>query len=229
VDLEGRSLLVRTSVVLVRSVFDRDGDGYAALFGGADCDDRNPRIHPWANDDPATSFREDCFTGDLPLPTKWVNAEDAKEIRSSGQPNILVVTIDSLRADVLRDPNRIIALPTFLALQESSVSFSRATTPASRTALATSAWMRGRYPAEIRYDGTKDWPNVVSRFPTVMQPMRAAGYRVGALIESDFFKTLSGYFDAFDLVTQADREVKPVPSERDRLEREFEARFFVSA
>jgi len=45
---------------IMQVVGDRDGDGYASLWGGPDCDDGNAAIHPGAADVPGNDIDEDC-------------------------------------------------------------------------------------------------------------------------------------------------------------------------
>jgi Putative metal-binding motif len=49
---------------------DADGDGFtAAQFGGPDCNDGSPAIHPGAADVPHDGIDQDCAGGDAPFPT----------------------------------------------------------------------------------------------------------------------------------------------------------------
>jgi hypothetical protein len=52
----GSRLLLRVA----RHLADRDGDGYAAILGGGDCNDHDPRIHPGAVDIPGNGIDENC-------------------------------------------------------------------------------------------------------------------------------------------------------------------------
>ena len=47
-------------------LFDRDGDGYAGLLGGGDCNDTDPNIHPGVSERPRNGLDDDCFEGDSP-------------------------------------------------------------------------------------------------------------------------------------------------------------------
>jgi len=53
--------LVRT----FQSWLDIDGDGYASVLGGGDCDDWDPAVHPGAIDIPNNGIDEDCSGEDL--------------------------------------------------------------------------------------------------------------------------------------------------------------------
>jgi Putative metal-binding motif len=49
---------------------DLDGDGFVgSQFGGPDCNDSSPAIHPGGNDVPHDGVDQDCALGDAPYPT----------------------------------------------------------------------------------------------------------------------------------------------------------------
>ena len=54
----------RLLAAYMASVGDRDGDGYAGLFGGPDCNDANSDINPSAFDTPENGVDENCINGD---------------------------------------------------------------------------------------------------------------------------------------------------------------------
>lgn len=62
--LTSESMGAKTIAGVVRVLADRDRDGYAALLGGGDCDDRRPDVHPGAEDVPGNGIDENCLGGD---------------------------------------------------------------------------------------------------------------------------------------------------------------------
>jgi arylsulfatase A-like enzyme len=99
-----RSVMARRWVRLLQWSLDRDNDGYSTLLGGGDCDNTNPAIHPLARDIPNNGVDENCLGGDLKSQTsdlKPQTSDPATGNTPQAARNILVITIDALRADHL--------------------------------------------------------------------------------------------------------------------------------
>jgi len=116
----------------IRAVGDRDRDGYAAWLGGGDCDDRNPDINPRALEMVGNGKDDNCMGGDLarfdPPP---VSAEAAT---APVARNLIVISIDALRADLARDPIAFRqVMPNASRLASVGVRFQKAYTEASFT------------------------------------------------------------------------------------------------
>jgi arylsulfatase A-like enzyme len=80
---------------------DRDGDGYAAAWaGGADCDDSDPTRSPGRLDIAGNGIDENCTGADatrVALPERAPHSAEPE----SPSPNILLISVDALRADHL--------------------------------------------------------------------------------------------------------------------------------
>ena len=104
--LLANTLVFQPLIMTVQPLFDRDGDGYAGLLGGGDCNDADPEIHPGATERPRNGLDDDCFEGDSPGQTRpeIVLPAPLKPAASRGlieRPNIILITLDTIRADHL--------------------------------------------------------------------------------------------------------------------------------
>jgi arylsulfatase A-like enzyme len=99
-----RSVAARRTVSFLQWAIDVDRDGFASILGGGDCDDRNPQIHPLAQEIPDNGIDENCLGGDLKSPISDLRPQTSDHATGNtqhGPQNILLITIDALRADHL--------------------------------------------------------------------------------------------------------------------------------
>jgi arylsulfatase A-like enzyme len=85
-------------------------------------------------------------------PSAWFKSRtDAKSVPPSspalfvGQPIVVMITVDALRADAIEDDANDAKFPTFAALKRSSAYFTRATTAGGQTTVSLSTAFSGRY------------------------------------------------------------------------------------
>ncbi len=149
----------RDLVNLGRDLFDRDDDGTSPMLGGGDCDDGDASINPGAVDLPGDGIDQDCDGGDAVVivrPPAPVRAPDPVAYRWSLEPsvllertrgmNIVMITVDALRFDVLAPgaPGRE-DFPRLTKLLDESVFFTRAIAPASGTDVSLGTLLTGRH------------------------------------------------------------------------------------
>lgn len=96
-------------------------------------------------------------------------------VRPPERPNVLLITVDTLRADRLSHlgyPRE--TTPNLDALAARGLSFTRATTPRAKTTPAVASLMTGLYPHE---HGVRDLSKPLSRRPALLaERFRKAGY-----------------------------------------------------
>ena len=147
----------RLTLKLMRLPFDRDGDGFSAVLGGRDCRDDDPAISPGAVEIVGNGLDEDCDGEDLLELSRKEDGEASgapNAVRSSQRHNIVLLTVDSLRADHLgflgyTRPTS----PAMDALAAESVVFERAWATSSKTPTSVPSLLTGKYPSELIRDG----------------------------------------------------------------------------
>jgi choline-sulfatase len=137
----------------LRKRSDRDRDGHSARFGGGDCDDRDPKLNPGADDLPNNGVDEDCSGRDAQAARAPVAApaQTASAARASAPAglNVVLVTIDTLRYDLgyMGTATRPIS-PRIDELSRESVVFERAYSLASYTSKSLPPMLIGKYCSE---------------------------------------------------------------------------------
>jgi choline-sulfatase len=203
--VERQAPLGRVSLGLLRKLTDRDHDGVSALFQGGDCDDRDPSVSPRALDVPGNGKDEDCQGGDAKPPSARARSAEelsALERAQSSLPddlNVVLITIDTLRADLGYLGNPRAVSPNLDALAKESVVFERAYSLASYTGKSMGPLMIGKYSSEV--DGGFSHFNKYSRRETFVQErLQAAGvYTLSVQGYWYFFKD-AGFERGFDVI-----------------------------
>ena len=149
----------RDLVRLWRALLDLDRDGSSALLGGGDCDDLDASRHPGAIDVPGDGIDQDCDGADAVAPARpaplaaeraadlaaWRRDVLAPVLARTRDLNVLLVTVDALRFDVLAPgaPGRA-EFPRLTRLLDEAVLFTRAMAPAAGTDVAMTTLLSGR-------------------------------------------------------------------------------------
>lgn len=177
--------LGKVALRLALAAGDRDGDGHAARwFGGADCDDSDSSRHPLVRERPGDGRDDNCNGAQAAAHGARGVAPPASP-STAQRPNLLLVSIDALRADHLGAWGYSRATSPHLdALAQRGVRFSWAMTSCPATRCAMPALMTGRYASTI---DPRQPPE------TVATALRAAGWRTAAITCCDRF------FDSVEL------------------------------
>jgi arylsulfatase A-like enzyme len=171
-----------------RQVLDRDGDGYARLLGGGDCDDGDPEAHPDALDFPNDGIDSDCDGQDAAsgLPPAAVMAPLPPSVPAD--LNLVFLTIDTLRADHLGcygygRPTS----PEIDRLAAEGTLFENGWAHAPSTRYSMPALASGRWPSAIEWDESIWWPRMGPSVRTVGQALHDDGYFTGGLFSFTYF------------------------------------------
>lgn len=191
----------------VRRAIDLDRDGHSAVLGGGDCDDFDARINPHAVEIPDDGIDQNCGGGDTTLRRKPADVRFVKlPAGVPDRPNVLFVTIDTVRADHVGAYGY--ARPTTPALDaiaaEGSL-FVNAWAHAPSTRYSIPAILTGRYPSQVLWDpnarGTIWWPGLKLENRTLAEVAKDAGYTTGAILNYHYFekqRRMDQGFDTYD-------------------------------
>ena len=174
----------------VRRAFDWDRDGYASVLGGGDCDDGDATVHPGAPEIPDDGIDQNCVGGD---PTLARSADETAFVPVPASVpadfNVLLITIDTIRADHLgmygyaRNTS-----PHLDRLAAAGTVFEHGWAHAPSTRYSIPAILTGRLPLDVYYDTSiQGWPGLLPKATTIAEVLAGAGLRTGAITNYWYF------------------------------------------
>ncbi|WP_437517435.1 sulfatase [Sorangium sp. So ce1099] len=112
--------------------------------------------------------------------------------------NVLVVSIDSLRADMPWNGYERDIAPTLTAFEKKAVSYTRHYAISSYTSMSVGGFLAGRYPSEVDRSGYffGNYPDSVLMFPELLQK---AGVRTMSAHAHFYFDQKAGFRQGFDV------------------------------
>jgi choline-sulfatase len=193
--------LSKVGLSLLRRATDRDHDGASAYFDGGDCNDSDPAIGPNAVDIPGNGVDEDCSGADLPIAApvvKKVRTEPAPSLAVSEPFNVLLITIDTLRADVGYAGYPKPISPNLDRLASQSTVYEQAYSFASYTGKSIAPLLIGRYPSETFRDGNH-FNTYMPANMFVSERAKEAGFHTMGISSLWYFAPWSGISQGFDV------------------------------
>lgn len=149
----------------ITSLVDIDGDGVSAWLGGADCDDFDATVSPFALEIAGNRIDDNCLGGDLPLVPRNLQPTAAGV---GPRHNLVLVTLDATRADLLDAEH----MPNLRRLSERAATFTRAYTVVPYTTDSTRTMLTGQLLANMAVGFQQD----LGREPSLQERLRDAGY-----------------------------------------------------
>jgi arylsulfatase A-like enzyme len=217
--LLSEGLAVPAMIRAAQPLFDADQDGYAGRLGGGDCDDSDPKVYPGAREIPRNGRDEDCFEGDSVGRVAAVVAPTSNAPRSATpkpatsaaapveglkpRPNIILLTVDTLRADHMGyagyDAHPI--TPHLDDLANAGLRFEWAFAQGAQTKQSMPSMFVGKYFSEVART-PHHWATTLRENETLAERMKAAGYKTIGVPAHNFFRPNYGLrqgFDVYDL------------------------------
>ena len=199
------TLIFRPLALITQPMFDEDHDGYSGLLGGGDCNDENPAVYPGAAEIPLNGLDDDCFGGDAAGID--VAADEASDDESDApdyprpdvlpRPNLIHITIDTLRADHLGAYGHVRETsPNLDALARRGLRFKWAFSQGAQTKVSIPSMFSGRYFSEVERS-PDSWATIWPENLLVAERLADAGYHTAGFPSHRFFLPLYGLNQGF--------------------------------
>jgi arylsulfatase A-like enzyme len=201
---------LRSGLKMARTLTDRDGDGFSARFGGGDCDDHRADVFPGAEDKPGDGIDQDCQGGDAQgeaaPPVAATPPEPAvplKPVAGAFKGNLLLISIDALRADRLGvagygRPAGHSLTPTLDGLARRGAYFRRVWSQAPNTPRSFPSLVTSRYPSDIAWQQRSlNYSPILPSNRTFFELLSRGGWKPIGIFSHFYFTADRGLSKAF--------------------------------
>jgi arylsulfatase A-like enzyme len=201
-----RSIVSGYVVRALQLSIDLDRDGYSAVFGGGDCNDRDPRIHPGAVDVADNGVDENCSGMDARRESEPSDGQlVGLPTDAARRPAIVLIAIDAARPDHLcvygyRRPTS----PNLDAFAARAAVFHNAFCASPRSLRSFASIWTGRYPSLIAWGSDIEYPPLEPENVTLAELLRDAGYHTAGFSTARYFSETQGFTQGFDSFVEAD-------------------------
>jgi arylsulfatase A-like enzyme len=196
---------------------DQDGDGMGSHFGGMDCDEGNPERRPGFDDAPGDGIDHDCDGVDgapavaevqpapapEPAPARSAATVVASAPKPVKKPDIIVVTLDTVRADrttVYGYDKK--TTPNLAAFAKHGIVFEHAYAAGSDTQRALTPVLSGTTLSSTPHTN-KEWPRLRESANMVAERMKSAGYRTAGVSSFTWVRKGRGFEQGFDVLDES--------------------------
>jgi arylsulfatase A-like enzyme len=219
--VERKAPLGKRVLPALRRASDRDRDGASAWFAGGDCAEGNAKVGPAADDIPGNGIDEDCSGSDAApvlakpsAPPRSAAALAEIKQRIPEKPNVVLITIDALRAELgyMGYPRPI--SPSIDELAKKSTVFENAYSLASYTSKSLGPMLIGRYGMET-HRGYLHFNRFTRADTFLSERLKGAGIRTVSVQGHWYFFKNYGFERGYDVLdTEATPADQPIEGDR---------------